>query len=85
MGDVVRVGGVAGQALPADAVHSPDAPALSGEVPHGVTTTENRYDEEGEIDLDSLTKDQLYAMAQGQDISGRSDMNRDELIAALRG
>lgn len=30
------------------------------------------------------TKDELYDRAQELDISGRSDMNKDELISALR-
>ena len=34
--------------------------------------------------LEDLTKDQLYARAQDADIPGRSDMSKDELIAALR-
>lgn len=84
-GAVVRVGGVAGQALPADVRHSPDAPATSGEVPVGVTTTESRFDDDGDLDYDSMTKDQLYSLAQAEEIPGRSDMNRDDLIAALRG
>lgn len=31
------------------------------------------------------TKDELYERAQELDIEGRSDMDKDELIAALRG
>ena len=31
------------------------------------------------------TKDELYARAQELEIEGRSDMTKDELIAALRG
>lgn len=31
------------------------------------------------------TRDELYDRAQELDIDGRSDMNKDELIAALRG
>jgi hypothetical protein len=34
--------------------------------------------------LEDLTKEQLYARAQDADIPGRSDMSKDELIAALR-
>ncbi|WP_411891288.1 Rho termination factor N-terminal domain-containing protein [Yoonia sp. SDW83-1] len=30
------------------------------------------------------TRDELYQRAQGLDIEGRSDMNKDELISALR-
>lgn len=84
-GHIVRVGGVAGQALPADVRHSPDAPATSGEVPVGVTTTESVRGDDGDVDLESMTKDQLYALAQAREIQGRSDMTRDELIDALGG
>lgn len=35
--------------------------------------------------LDGLTHRELYELAQAQDIEGRSDMTKDELIAALRG
>jgi hypothetical protein len=35
-------------------------------------------------DLDDLTKDELYQRAQEADIPGRSEMSKDELIAALR-
>lgn len=34
--------------------------------------------------LDDRTKDQLYARAQELDIEGRSQMTKDELIAAIR-
>jgi hypothetical protein len=34
--------------------------------------------------LDDLTKEELYARAQEADISGRSEMSKDELVAALR-
>jgi hypothetical protein len=34
--------------------------------------------------LEDLTKEQLYTRAQDADIPGRSDMSKDELIAALR-
>jgi hypothetical protein len=34
--------------------------------------------------LDDLTKDELYQRAQEADIPGRSEMSKDELIAALR-
>lgn len=34
--------------------------------------------------LDELTKEELYARAQDADIPGRSDMSKDQLIAALR-
>lgn len=33
--------------------------------------------------LDSLTKDELYEMAQEADIEGRSSMSKEELIKAL--
>jgi hypothetical protein len=34
--------------------------------------------------LDALTKEELYARAQEADIPGRSEMSKDELVAALR-
>lgn len=36
-------------------------------------------------DLESKTKDELYELATEADIDGRSTMNKDELINALRG
>ena len=35
-------------------------------------------------DLEDLTKEELYHRAQDADIPGRSEMSKDELIAALR-
>ena len=34
--------------------------------------------------LDDMTKEELYARAQAAEIPGRSEMNKDELLAALR-
>ena len=34
--------------------------------------------------LEDLTKEELYARAQEADIPGRSDMSKEELVAALR-
>ena len=34
--------------------------------------------------LDDLTKEELYARAQEAEIAGRSEMSKDELVAALR-
>lgn len=34
--------------------------------------------------LDSLTRDELYQLAQDRDIAGRSDMTRDQLLRSLR-
>jgi hypothetical protein len=34
--------------------------------------------------LDDLTKEELYARAQDAEVPGRSDMSKEELIAALR-
>jgi hypothetical protein len=35
-------------------------------------------------DLERLTKAELYEEAQAEDLAGRSDMTKDELIVALR-
>jgi hypothetical protein len=35
-------------------------------------------------DLEELTKEELYKRARAADIAGRSEMTKDELIAALR-
>ncbi len=37
-----------------------------------------------QLQLDDLTTAELYTRAQDQEIRGRSKMNRDDLIAALR-
>ena len=38
----------------------------------------------GNGELEGLTKAQLYERAQAEDLPGRSEMRKDELIAALR-
>jgi rubrerythrin len=38
----------------------------------------------GSVDLESATKEELYAMAQELDIPGRSEMTKDELLSAIR-
>ncbi len=38
----------------------------------------------GDQDLESLSKDELYDLAQERDLPGRSSMSKDELVAALR-
>jgi|SRR5919201_3729978 hypothetical protein len=35
-------------------------------------------------ELEALTKEELYERAQAEDVAGRSEMTKDELIAALR-
>ena len=66
-----RSGGGADTAANASAGRSPAAAADNGErVPHR---------------LEDRTKEQLYARAQELDIAGRSQMNKDELIDAIRG
>ena len=39
--------------------------------------------EEQESELNELTYDELYELAQGENIKGRSGMDREELIEAL--
>jgi DNA end-binding protein Ku len=38
----------------------------------------------GDGDLEGLSRDELYERAKKRDIKGRSDMSKDELVAALR-
>ena len=38
----------------------------------------------GNGELDSLSKEELYELAREADISGRSDMSKQELVKALR-
>lgn len=37
------------------------------------------------LELDERTRDELYNLAREMNIHGRSDMRKDELVAALRG
>lgn len=96
-GPEAQVGGVAGAALPAGFVQSPDTPEVraaevsAGEaVASGVTTFESvaadrgLEDDTSTVDLASLTRAELYELAQDRDVEGRSDMTKDELIAALK-
>ena len=39
---------------------------------------------EGAVDVDGLSKEELYHLAQEQDLPGRSQMSKDELAAALK-
>jgi DNA end-binding protein Ku len=39
---------------------------------------------EGDGELESLSRDELYRLAKEADIPGRSDMSKDELVAALQ-
>jgi hypothetical protein len=38
----------------------------------------------GNGELESLSKEELYELARDADISGRSDMSKQELVKALR-
>jgi hypothetical protein len=44
----------------------------------------SRSRQSGGGELDSLSKDELYELAREADISGRSDMSKEELVEALR-
>ena len=46
--------------------------------------TVSRVGDEGVVDYDAKTLEELREMARVRDISGRSSMNRDELVEALR-
>ena len=41
-------------------------------------------DGDGAVDVDEMTKEELYHLAQEQDVPGRSHMSKDELAAALK-
>ena len=42
-----------------------------------------KVEQEQESELEELTYDELYELAQGENIKGRSGMDREELIEAL--
>ena len=48
------------------------------------TVAEAAREATAETPLEELTKEQLYERARAADIHGRSEMSKDELIAALR-
>jgi hypothetical protein len=50
---------------------------------HRARTSNGRREAEV-VELDALSKDELYQLAQEEDIPGRSQMSKDELAAALR-
>jgi cell division protein ZapA (FtsZ GTPase activity inhibitor) len=50
----------------------------------GPATTTASNDNGRPNTLDALTKEELYARAQEAEIPGRSEMSKDELVAALR-
>ena len=52
-------------------------------VPNGPATN-GHNDDVDDVDLDSLTKDELYELAQELDISGRSNMTKEELARSVR-
>jgi predicted XRE-type DNA-binding protein len=49
-----------------------------------VVLTRPRVSRVAESDLESLTRDELYRMAQERNVAGRSRMSKESLIAALR-
>ena len=48
-----------------------------------VSSPGRRAAEDDDDDLDSLSKAELYEMAQDQDLEGRSSMTKQELVDAL--
>lgn len=56
----------------------------SGAKPSRTKSTAGRTNGGNGRNLDKLTKDELYERAQKADISGRSNMNKRELVKALR-
>lgn len=55
-----------------------------GAQPAPSTSVSEPGDDDFDIDVDTMTKDELYQQAQELDIPGRSQMNKDELAAALK-
>jgi hypothetical protein len=51
---------------------------------HGLTRATSFGRDGGPPTLEGLTKEELYARAQEAEIPGRSEMSKDELVAALR-
>lgn len=60
---------------------SSDSNAKSGGKKNG--SSKARKNEKSSSDLESMSKEELYQMAQEQDLEGRSSMSKDELIKAL--
>jgi len=56
----------------------------SATVRNGNGRATNGHDDESDVDVDSLTKDELYELAQDLDISGRSTMTKEELARSVR-
>lgn len=44
-----------------------------------------KQDTKANKDFESMTKDELYELAKERDIQGKSDMNKEQLIQALKG
>ena len=78
-----------GEPVHAEAVPEPEAPtdlmsALRASLEEAQGRRgRSRSRKSGDGDLDGLSKDELYELARKADISGRSDMSKDELVKAL--
>ena len=66
--------------LPGDAPQSVDE---SWKLPETSLKVADRTSSDGEGDLEALSRDELYEMAQQREIAGRSDMTREQLLQAL--
>ena len=78
-----------GEPVHAETVPEPEAPAdLMSALRASLEEAQGRRGRSprrsgGNSDLDGLSKDELYELARDADISGRSDMSKEELVKAL--
>ena len=74
-----------GETVPAAEVEEPEGPTdLMAALRASVEAAQGRRPSRGRRGgLEGLSKDELYELAKKQDIPGRSDMSKDELVEAL--